>query len=162
MAWYENHAADIGSAAVLLLAVLGVAVSLLRGLTAHAVAKWVFVISFVVIAGIAWYSNKIGREVTEARLTGGSNYCFLAIRQDGDNFMWQRRNSGRFQIPRMQMTMEKKDKAGEYKKIHWIYKDFTCIPGSIDAPGFSVVLGEYRVFFTAANGEWYEYLTLRV
>ena len=161
MGWYTDYAADIAFLALLILGILGAAVSFVDKFTKRTWAKRVFAGLFVFFAVVAWHANKRDREYFEASLTGGDNYCYLAVRKDGEKFMWQRHNSGKFQIPQMQFGIYRKDVAGKYELLFGQYREFTCLPESIDAPAFKWIIGEFKIHFPAKNGIWDEYLTLR-
>lgn len=77
MKWFSENAGDIGSLALLVVAQLGILVAFVHNITHRTPAKIGFMAAFLIVAGIAWYANKIDHETSETSITGGKNFFYF-------------------------------------------------------------------------------------
>ncbi len=150
MSWFTENAGDIASLFILALGFLGVYVAFVPNI-ARRRERWYIGIGFVVVAAVAWYADKVDRRATEARLTGGDNYCYfqadLSRPQPKGGYEWKLINKKQRPIPNVQICLYLN---GKFSRC---WKQGMCIPHSVDQAKDEgpLPIGEHRFEFFAAN-----------
>jgi hypothetical protein len=162
MLWFAENADWISSLGLVTLTGLGIFVALIPNLP-HRIERRYFASAFVIVGLITWRADVVAKRVQADALTGGENFCFLAIqipKASADSYAMRLVNYGPGQVFKVAIgiyPLTENDQ--ELDEGHWSAPLDIVYPTVVNQR-LALPPGRYRIDFKAMNGSWQEFITL--
>jgi len=162
MLWFAENADWISSLGLIILAGLGIFVALIPNLP-HRIERRYFVGAFIIVGLLTWRADVVAKRVLVDALTGGENFCFLAIQTPqtaAESYAMRLVNNGPGQVFKVAIGIYPLTENGqEVDEGHWSAPVDIVYPTVVNQR-LALPPGQYRIDFKAMNGSWQEFISL--